>query len=277
MADQGIPFLGIKPDPDLLGACPPKAEHERKLVAERTADEEQGLTLLHRRLELAVGRGGVGRHPCRQVVGLLALRPNRRHPAIPPELRLELPGADPGDVGEGPEAEQLESLELPVLEPQLCRRERGQEAARVVHPEQPAGASPRRRDPRREGTRGEPESRLGAGGLSEAPAHLAQRQGWLEHPLEVDPGGSRASHLDHRREVVEGCRDPLRQPCSGGRVGFQQLCVGAELLRLALAHPRPDTGLDRLRRGADDRLPPGRDHHRPAVEVGPESELEVRD
>ncbi len=109
------------------------------------------------------------------------------------------------------------------------------------------------------------------------PAQLAQRERPLQNALEVDPGDSLDPHLNAGREIVEGGRDPLGQPRGAGRVGIEQLGVGAELLRLPPGHPGPDAGLEGLGRAADHVLPPGGDDNRPPVEVRPQSQLEVGD
>jgi hypothetical protein len=80
----------------------------------------------------------------------------------------------------------------------------------------------------------------------QAATHLSERQPRLDHALQIDPGDTLKTGFDAWREVIERGADELAQPVGAGRIGLQELCIGTELLSLALAHAGPDAGVGRL-------------------------------
>src|SRR5207253_2897964 len=104
---------------------------------------------------------------------------------------------------------------------------------------------------------------------------VTDRRAWGRNPARVQPRDSLASHLDHRREVVEGCRDQLANPVRGFLVRKHKGRLWAEVLGLTHRHPGRHTKGERLFRRRDHMLVPAPDDDRLAIEIGPASQLEV--
>src|SRR5437867_4161648 len=95
-------------------------------------DEEQGLAILNRRLELPVGAREHRRLPWRQLIGLEPACEQHGASAFATQLALELARSDRRNRIERAQSEKVEALHLLAVEPELARGERGEERARVV-------------------------------------------------------------------------------------------------------------------------------------------------
>src|SRR5260370_11462873 len=153
MPDDGfarfdLAAFAVETHSHLLCAGTAQSELLGEVTAQRARDEEKGLTILDRRLELPVRAREHRRLPRRQLIGLEPACEQHCAPALAAQLALELAGSDRRDRAERAQSQKVEALHLLVLERELAGGERGEERARVVDLHQ----TPRPRACRRDST-----------------------------------------------------------------------------------------------------------------------------
>src|SRR5450759_5312461 len=126
MAHNGVAFLratGFEKESHthVLGAGAAEAELSGKVAAERAGDEEQGLAVFDRWIELAMGAREQGRAPWRERVRLHAARQEHRVSPGAAELALQLTLPEGGHRAQGAQAEQVQAFELFLIERELVR------------------------------------------------------------------------------------------------------------------------------------------------------------
>src|SRR5947199_5867378 len=92
-----------------------------KVPAQRARDEEQGLAILDRRLELPVRAREHRRLPRRQLIRLEPACEQHRASAFATQLALELARSDRRNRIERAQSEKVEALHLLAVEPELAR------------------------------------------------------------------------------------------------------------------------------------------------------------
>src|SRR5450759_1403798 len=86
--------LEHQPHTNALGARPAQAELLREVATQRVRDEQQGLAVFDRLLELSMRAGEKRRTPRRELVGLETSCEQDRVPSVAAELALQLAWTD---------------------------------------------------------------------------------------------------------------------------------------------------------------------------------------
>ena len=146
--DRLAPFLiGVleqQPHAHLLGARTTHAELEGQVSAQRSSDEQQSLSVLHRRLELAMRASEHRWAPGGELIRLEAPGEEYRVASFSPKLALQLARSNGGDSIERAQTKQVEPLHRLFVELQLTSGKWGKECARLIDLDQaPPSRSPR--------------------------------------------------------------------------------------------------------------------------------------
>src|SRR5258706_2851851 len=182
MPDDGfarfdLAVFAVEAHAHLLGAGAAQSELLGEVSAQRARDEEQGLAVLDRRLELAVRTREHRRLPRRQLIGFEPACEQHCAPALAAQLALELARSERRDRAERPQSQKVEALHLLVVERELAGGERGEERARVVDLPQATWSRACCCESSRERSGCEAETRLAPDGGAQASPCLSNRCG----------------------------------------------------------------------------------------------------
>jgi len=141
--------------------------------------------------------------------GLLATSQQHGLPAGLSELTLKATGPDRSHLSQHAEAKQFQTFELLCFQWQLFHWEGGEERASFRHHQQPAGSGASGGKCCRERARRHAEAGLDANSVSQAPSSFLHRLARAWNAIQVEPGATVQTDLDHWGYVIEcGC-DPL--------------------------------------------------------------------